>query len=383
MKVLFVGITIALDGKRFFSYNPIRIFFRSLHFRPSRKTIGLLILIIRLFPMQYFCHFPRITIPCQKRDKKFFYTIYSVFLVIFIYFQQINIVAKDDTVSAPGGKYLTQSIDRILMLKTVESDIRIDVQVDGIEYSARGRYEEQALPKPLAGEFLRSMYRLDINFLTNIPAVPGSEPNRMTVVCHLSEDREQNQIWQYMSIEGEKTFNIIKISPVENAIKQSKKEPRFTQISEVRNLGGLAGQLRQIDRFYEFPAPAQPETLEEGGSIAVWKITGVLRPTYFDNLIKEFGGLDKKKRYPPVFPSDIEIWIGCHDEFPYKIRYLNRPSEKSVKRTLLLQSSYFNVILDGEEIPSIRFATFEQGEYLEGVFGFQDITTSFIQSLGL
>ncbi|MDR1270583.1 MAG: hypothetical protein LBK82_13760, partial [Planctomycetaceae bacterium] len=247
---------------------------------------------------------------------------------MFTYFQQINIVAKEDAESDSGGKYLKQSIDRILMLKTIESDIRMDVQVDGIEYSARGRYEEQALPKPLAGEFLRSMYRLDINFLTNVPAVPGSEPNRMTVVCHLSEDREQNQIWQYMSIEGEKTFNIIKISPVENAIKQSKKEPRFTQISEVRNLGGLAGQLRQIDRFYEFLTPAQAETLEEGESIAVWKITGVIRPTYFDSLIKQFGGLDKKKRFPPVFPSDIEIWIGRNDGFPYKIRYLNRPSEK-------------------------------------------------------
>ncbi|MDR2115184.1 MAG: hypothetical protein LBP87_02260 [Planctomycetaceae bacterium] len=307
-------------------------------------------------------------------------------MVLVIYFYQsafLALFAKDDTATDFGGKYLKQSIDRILSIKTIESDIRMDVYVDDVEYSARGRYEEQALPKPLAGEFLRSMYRLDINFLTNVPASPGSEPNRMTVVCHLSEDREQNQIWQYTSIEGEKTFNIIKISPVENAIKQSKKEPRFTQISEVRNLGGLAGQLRQIDRFYEFVAPAQPETLEEDDSILVWKITGTIRLNYFDDLIKQFGGLDKKKRYPQDFPSDIEIWIGRNDGFPYKIRYLNRPSEKSSKRTLLLQSSYFNVILDGEAIPSVRFATFEQGEYLDGVFGFQDITASFIQSLGL
>ncbi|MDR1963624.1 MAG: hypothetical protein LBQ50_07575 [Planctomycetaceae bacterium] len=278
---------------------------------------------------------------------------------------------------------MKQSIDRILSLKTIESDIRMDVHVDGVEYSARGRYEEQALPKALAGNFLRSMYRLDIHFLTNIPTAPGSEPNRMTVVCHLSEDREQNQIWQYRSIEGEKSFNIIKIAPVENAIKQSKKEPRFTQISEVRNLGGLAGQLRQIDRFYEFSTPAQTETFEEDGSIVVWKIAGVLRQAYFEDLLKQFGGLDKKKKYPPDFPSDIEIWIGSHDGFPYKIRYLNRSSEKSVKRFLLLQSTYFNVILDGEEIPSVRFATFEQGEHLEGVFGFQDITAAFIKSLGL
>ncbi|MDR2757644.1 MAG: hypothetical protein LBC20_18290 [Planctomycetaceae bacterium] len=307
-------------------------------------------------------------------------------MVFSIYFHQasyLSLSAKDDTPADLGGKYLKQSIDRILSIKTIESDIRMNVYVDGIEYSARGRYEEQALPKPLAGEFLRSMYRLDINFLTNIPTTPGSEPNRMTVVCHLSEDREQNQIWQYISIEGEKTFNIIKISPVEKAIKQSKKEPRFTQISEVRNLGGLAGQLRQIDRFYEFITPALPETLEEDNSIVVWKIIGVVRPNYFDGLINQFGGLDKKKRYPPNFPSDIEIWIGRNDGFPYKIQYLNRPSEKSTKRSFLLQSSYFNVILDGEEIPSVRFATFEQGEYLEGVFGFQDITTSFIQSLGL
>jgi hypothetical protein len=336
--------------------------------------------------MQYFCNFFRITVHCQKRDKKFSYIVYFIFLTLSIYFCQTTfsaLFAKDDVASDLGGKYLNQSIERILTLKTIESDIRLDVYVDGIEHSARGRYEEQALPKPLAGEFLRSMYRLDVNFLTNVPATPGSEPNRMTVVCHLSEDREQNQIWQYMSIEGEKTFNIIKISPVEKAIKQSKKEPRFTQISEVRNLGGLAGQLRQIDRFYEFSVPAQSETLSEGGSIDVLKIVGVLRPVHFDTLINQFGGLDKKKKYPPTFPSDIEIWLGRQDGFPYKIRYLNRPSEKSARRSVLLQSSYFNVILNGEEIPSVRFAAFDQGEYLEGVFGFQDITTAFIKSLGL
>ncbi|MDR3199170.1 MAG: hypothetical protein LBU34_14985 [Planctomycetaceae bacterium] len=291
--------------------------------------------------------------------------------------------AKDDTTADFGGNYLKQSIARLLSVKTLESDIRMDIYIDGVEYSARGRYEEQALPKPLAGEFLRSMYRLDINFLTNIPTAPGSEPNRMTVVCHLSEDREQSQIWQYKSVEGEKTFNIIRISPVERAIKESKREPRFTQISEVCNLGGLAGQLRQIDRFYEFTALAQPATLDEDGSIEVWKIAGVLRPQHFDGLVKQFGGLDKKGQYPVDFPSDIEIWIGYGDGFPYKIRYLNRPSEKSAKRKLLLQSSYFNVLMNGEEIPLVRFAAFEQGEQLEGVFGFKDITDLFIESLGL
>jgi hypothetical protein len=218
----------------------------------------------------------------------------------------------------------------------------------------------------------------------NSPVTSGTEPNRMTIVCHLSEDREKNKIWQYTSIEGEKTFNIIRISQVEDAIKRSKKTPAFTQITEVRNLGGLAGQLRQISQIYDFPNPPQPEKLEnEGETIDIWKLTGILQQTHFDNLLKRFGGLDKKKRYPPELPSDIELWVGQADGFPYKIRYLNRPSEKSEKRTQLFQSSYFNVILNGEAIPAVRFATFDQGEYPEGIFSSQDITNTFIRSLGL
>ncbi|MDR0869934.1 MAG: hypothetical protein LBN39_03995 [Planctomycetaceae bacterium] len=277
------------------------------------------------------------------------------------------------------GKFvLEQTIKSVAAIKTIESDIRMDVFVDGIEFSARGRYEEQAVPKPAATPFLRSMYRLDVNFLSDVPAAPGSERNRMTLVCHLDTDREKNQIWQYTSIEGTKTLNAIKISLLEDAVKRSGKLPYFGSVSEVRNLGGLAAQLKQLAVFYDF------DTLQKDtGKDNVWKITGAVRKEHFDKLIARFGGIDKKKRYPSDFPSDAEIWIGRDDFFPYKIIYYNRPSENSPKRNILYRSSYFNTKLNSTEIPPEMFATFEEGEYPDGVFGLLDITAVVIRSLGL
>jgi hypothetical protein len=282
---------------------------------------------------------------------------------------------------ATGEKHLKDSLRALLALKTIECDIRMETQVDGTEYASRGRYEEQVLPKPLAGNFLRSIYRLEVYFSTvDTPTASGSDPNRMTLVCHISDDPTKSQIGKYTSIEGVKTFSTIDVSRLEERLKQADSEQFFAQISEVRNLGGLAGTFRQIDRFYEFIAPVQQENLQGDEQVPAWKITGSLRKVYYKDMLQRFGGLDKKGRHPADLPTDVEIWIGRHNDFPYKVRYLNRQTEKSEQKTLLFQESFFNVILNGEPIPVSKFAPLKVPE---GVFSVQDDTDNFLRSLGL
>lgn len=258
--------------------------------------------------------------------------------------------------------------------------MRLDVVVDGVAFSARGRYVEQALTHPIS-EFQRSMFRQDLNFLMDMPTTPGSEPNRMTIVCYASTDYEKGRIWRYRSVEGNKSIDFIRLADLENAIKRSRKPDLHRTAGETWNLGGLVGMLKQIDRFYEID-----EVVQDGGSdenTPLWKMTGKLRKPYFDSFAKPLGGVDKKGRYPSELPSDLEIHLGRHDLFPYKIRYLNRPSEASSSLRMLSEIAYFDVLLNGEEIPELHFMTFDRGEMSEGVFDFQDATRSFIRSLGL
>jgi hypothetical protein len=274
-----------------------------------------------------------------------------------------------------GDKYVQDSLKMLLSVQTVECDLRIETFVDGKEYTARGRYEEQALPRTTPHPFLRSMYRLEINF----PMANDSEPNRMTLVCHPSEDRERNQIERYTFIEGDKSFSTIDLTKLEERLKAVNKETVFAQVSEVRNLGGLAGTMRQISRFYEFSAPTQ-ENLQDEEAVPTWKLTGTIRGILHKELLARFGGLDKKGRYPADFPSDIEIWIGRHNDFPYKIRYLCRISEMSRRKELVLQESFYKVNLNGTPLPASRFAPLNPPE---DVFSDPDDTDNFIKSLGL
>ena len=137
--------------------------------------------------------------------------------------------------------------------------------------------------------------------------------------------------------------------------------------------------MRQISRFYEFSAPTQ-ENLQDEEAIPTWKLTGTLRSIYHKELLKQFGGLDKKGQYPADFPSDIEVWLGRHNDFPYKIRYLRRISEKSSQRVLLFQESFYKVNVNGTPIPASKFAPLTPPE---DVLSVQDNTEDFIKILGL
>ncbi|GHT44400.1 hypothetical protein FACS189454_01640 [Planctomycetales bacterium] len=268
----------------------------------------------------------------------------------------------------------------LLKAKTIESDIRLTTVVDGKEYTAQGRYEEQALAKPLAGVFFRSMYRLEVNFLMNSQSA-GSDPNRMTMICHIDEnDPQKNQISKFVSIEGNKQFSTIRLAALEKKIKASKTGMMFVQVNEVRNLGGLAATLRQVTRFYEFKTQPVQDNLAGDEPITAIKLTGSLNSVYYKDMLGRFGGLDKKGHNPANLPTDIEIWLGRVNDFPYQIRYLNRRNQDKETKTVIFQERYFNTILNGETIPLLKFAPLTPPE---GVFTVQDETENFIRSLGL
>ena len=278
-----------------------------------------------------------------------------------------------------GDKCVLDSLKMLLAVRTIECDIWIETYVEGKEYIAKGHYAEQTLPKATPSSFLRSMYRLEIYF-PNVPTANDSKANMMTLVCHPSEDQVKNQISRYTCIEGNQSFTTIDLAGLERRLKAAgNKEAVFAQISEVRNLGGLAGMMRQISRFYEFSAPTQ-ENLQDEETVATLKLTGSLRSIYHTDLLKQFGGLDSKGQYPLDFPSDMEIWLGRHNDFPYKIRYLRRVSEKSSQKKPLFQESFYKVSVDGPPIPSSQFAPLTPPGNILSV---QDETANVLKALGL
>jgi hypothetical protein len=280
-----------------------------------------------------------------------------------------------------GDKYVLESLKRLLAVQTVECEIRIETIVNGKEYAIWGNYAEQALPQSTPNTFLRSVYRLEISFPMNPNEPHISKPNRMTLVCYTSEDGKQHQIDRYTSIEGLESGSTINLKKLEERLKAANKEVYFSQVSEVRNLGGLAGKMRQISRFYEFSHLMQ-ENLQDEETVPTVKLTGALRSIHRKELLTQFGGLDKKGQYPADFPSDIELWIGRHNDFPYKIRYLRRTSEKSEQKELLYQESFYKVGLNSTPIP-LSDSRFSPLVFPEGIFSVQDDTENFMKALGL
>jgi len=300
-------------------------------------------------------------------------------LIIFETLLAILVTCCTARAQGEGDKYVLDSLKMLLAVNTVECDIRIETVVEGKEHTARGSYKEQALVRRTPGQltpFQRSTYRLHISM--NSLTTGNHEPNQMTIVCRPSTNGDRSLVERYTFIEGEKEFSMIDLTRLEEKLKETNRELFFTQVSEVRNLGGLAGMMRQISRFYELSLPIQ-ESLQDEEPIAALKLTGQLRSVHYKGLLSRFGGVDKKGEFPMDFPSDIEIWLGRHNDFPYKIRYLRRISEKSDRKELLFQETFFNVVLNGTPIPAEDFFPLTPPV---DVF-MKDDTNDFIKSLGL
>ena len=282
------------------------------------------------------------------------------------------------TNSSDAERLFNEMLVKVRSLETIKAEVRMDVFVMGQEYTAKGTYEEQKLENPLPGDFQRSMYRLDLHFVTGVPTALGSEPNRLIILCHPTSDRETGRLWQYRSIEGEKSVQFVTLAQLENIVRQRGKLALIGSVGETKNLGGLAGTLKQIAQFYEF-ADLPMETVMKGGeSQPVRKIIGSLRSDFEESMTKAFGGLEKKtKNFPSQMPTNIEIFVGRDDTFPYKIEYQNRPKADSPKRIILTRIVYFNVSLNSEPIPMDKY----RDNLLEGVYRTEDITDRVIRSI--
>ncbi len=264
----------------------------------------------------------------------------------------------------------------------------MDIVVDDVEFSARGRYEEQAVRRPDLSDFYRCMYRLELNFVMDSALTPGATPNRMTVVCHISDaaNRADDEVWRYITVEGKKVISYVKLAELDQALRKSLaagKPAPCTAINEVWNLGGLIATLRQLERFYDFNDHAEEAVLRDMEKTPLWKLTGSLKKGRLETLLESHGGVGKKGSYPDDLPSDIEIHFGKEDGFPYRITYLNRPTENSPKRSVLSRMSYYDVILNGTAIPATRFPPLKQVELQEAIYNTENHTQTIIKSLGL
>ncbi|MDR0391320.1 MAG: hypothetical protein LBH59_05405 [Planctomycetaceae bacterium] len=365
--------------------------------------------------MRFFGIFVTFVIP---RKKIYFFRLKFAYLLQiitgFLFILIVNSTQQDlfaqnnplNELNESGAVVLKRSIDTISRFIRVECNMRISTFVDGSEFAADGKYEEQAVnsvgleenknreiagaiaPKNQLSEFQRTMFRQELNFTVD---KLQTEPDRIILVCYPDKNDSKNgNIWQFRSINGIKTLNQINIDVVEAAIKRSRNinngvvgadSRMFTQVGMLCNVGGIAGVLGQIDRFYEFGELPKVETINNAKTL---KLAGTMRRAYLDILLKKHGAsdTDKNNRYPSNLPCDIEVYIGINDSFPHKIRYLNRKTEKAKPNNLLSEINYNNIIINGDPIPEHHFSTF-QNEVPAGVSKIDSSTEQYIKSLGL
>jgi hypothetical protein len=374
--------------------------------------------------MRFFAIF--VTFVTGQKKIDFFESIFVYLLQIItgivfflaIYFAQPKLFAQNgnlDNFSESGAVVLKRSINTISRFVRVECNMRISTFIGGVEFPASGRYEEQSvaasssnennsnestnnLSKSQLSEFQRTMFRQELYFaMDKLPI--QAEPNRVILVCYPNRNDSKNgNIWQFRSINGNKTLQQINIDTVEAAIKKSFGDNAeanarasireqvgvpdswmFKQVGMLWNVGGISGVLGQISRFYEFGELPKVEVID---GAKVLKLVGSLRKTYFELLVKDHGGIVSGNRYPASLPCDIEVYIGVDDSFPRKIRYLNRKNELAKPINLLVEINYNNIIINGDQIPEHRFSTF-QNEVPAGVSKIESNTEQYIKSLGL
>lgn len=339
-----------------------------------------------VFPMQYFGNFLIFGIPRKKNGPALKNVlVLLLFVSVFVLSGGSAIGQNKENIQKQqnGIDILLESIRKFSTWQTIQCEIRLSTFVDGVEFPAKGKYEEQKI-QTAEGIFQNAFFRQDISFPMDMPLSPGAEANRMAIVCYCPEDRQNGRVWMYKSIEGQKTLDFVRLSTLEDSIRQAQLQAYYPDVATMRKLGALAGTLREIEYLYDFSGKAVKDQLETDKKKSVWRIRGILRTEHLKKLLTQMGldqteGQGGKGTYPVNLPTDIEVCIGQADFFPYRIRYLNRNSEKSQPEEILTEIVYFNVNLNGEAIPEYRFETFKQ----DRVFSFRDISAEFLTGLGL
>ncbi len=342
--------------------------------------------------MQSFGYFHRIPILGKKNVRRLFQSAIFAYFFVFANFASTWLMSQETlqtlTDSTVASTVFLSSTEKLQRLKTIEANIRMAIFVDGVEFAAHGKYEEQAVRRPELSDFYRCLFRLELHFLMDAGLKAGSTPNQMTVVCHISEggNRADDEVWRYVSVEGAKEISFVKLAVLDQAIQKAKAAPKKVPClttNEVWNLGGLLATLRQLDRFYAWNSMAEEVVLPNTHSAQLWKLTGTLRPERLEALVKSHGGLGKNGEFPQDLPTDVELYLGKENGFPYKIAYFNRAEEKSGKRNLLSQISYFDVRLDEAAISMSRFPPLQKMEQQEAVYNPVNQTNAYLRLLGL
>ncbi len=291
--------------------------------------------------------------------------------------------SSDEKKASPAKKstraetILRQAIRKTESWTTIESKIRQKLSLFDKQLFGSGIYIEQLSPLSIHSDFDRTQFRLELRIQPPSDSLGQEEPNTLISVC------DRRYVWKYTSMTGEKpSLERIDVERLKKAIALGGQAEKYRRIQGIPATGGLAGTLRQLENFYVFDLP--PEEPMLGGQIAAWRLKGRLRSDQKKRMTErlhqnsESPNETKKKPRPEQIATDIVIFLGKDDLFPYRLEYYRRVSEKQELGEPFLTMEIFEVRLDGEGIPSSIFH-YLPGENIHP----HNLTDEFIEKLKL
>lgn len=264
---------------------------------------------------------------------------------------------------------LARSAATMLIHNVIQTNVRVEVQAAGETETlvAQGKYIEQKNNDTSSTMVGQPMFRLDLKFPPVSTAIVGAEANEMTIVCNA------RSVSHYTAIEGEKRLERIVVKDLDQAIRESKTISLPYSISGIGGLGGLAGMVKKLPAYYDFPEPPQAFVLEGKEPLAIWKLSGKLKAEWQKNL-------QQAQNQPQQIPTEIEIFLGRDDLFPYRIHYSSLSGAKSPS-VPVAKIVFSDILFGGEVAPLFRFETFER-DLPQGVV-LEDVTENYLRSLGI
>ncbi|MDR3109968.1 MAG: hypothetical protein LBU65_09845 [Planctomycetaceae bacterium] len=300
-------------------------------------------------------------------------TVFIIVLLLMI--TSIKSFAQNREAANESVPIISATMSKLRSHESLKANIRMDITLDGEEYATQGKYVEEEATITSGDDLSRSRFRLDLNFPLSSSESLGKGLNKMTVIC------DKEIVWQYISIENNTWLNKIDINKVLDAIKKSPKKSKFSTVGGITGLGGLGGLVRSIRDNYVFTNEPVDFLLKGKTPLKVWKISGTMQPDLRGRLETELGKTKEQTIFPSHLPTDVEIYVGQDDDFPYRVHYYNTPDPNHPQtRTSITQLVFFDVLINDGTIPSYLFkSSFDQNN----TSGQNDITDDFIKSLGL
>lgn len=344
----------------------------------SGQSTESVILIRRYGTMDYFAKFSKNAISYEKAPRSarcgnksrivkyafLFYFLMSFYPICF---------AQNDHLSRSSHFVVDQARKRLFALRSLKANIRMNVYIDKNEFSAQGKYVEESLAAA-PGEIKRSRFRVDLDFPLSTTDSQAEILNEIRIVC------DANRINRFQSIEGIRTLAYINVDAVLDAVKRSPRKAEYASLGEMGGIGGISGVIDYLKNVYEFEESAQESFLKSKPPLPVWKLAGKLRRAQLDMHLTRLGWSENSKEpFPSHLPTEIEIFLGKDDYFPYRIHYYNT-SPRNGKKNLITQLVFCDVITNEGDIPDYQFTI---NNLPKGIGVPVDMTAEYINSLGL